>query len=102
MKEIASLALGYLHEHFLSSVVIVVTAGFTASKTVVLGKRGNFFLCVIVGLIGSFIGQFAIFYFGLREMLDELTDFFRVLFDFLAAYIGSFVIAAMIHFVKPQ
>jgi uncharacterized membrane protein YeaQ/YmgE (transglycosylase-associated protein family) len=102
MKEIASLALGYLREHLLGSAVIAVAAGFTGSKTVVLGKGGNVILYVAVGLVGSFIGQFAIFYFGLREMLDELSDFFRLFFDFLAAYLGSFAIAALIHFVKPQ
>jgi len=102
MNESASLAFSYLREHLLASAVIVVAAGFAASKTVVLGKSRNIILYVVVGLIGSFIGQFAIFYFGLREMLDWLSDFFRVFFDFLAAYIGSFIIAALIYFVKPQ
>ena len=27
---------------------------------------------------------------------------FRVLFDFLAAYVGSFIVAAIIHFIKPM
>ena len=102
MNESASLALSYLREHLLGSVVMAVAAGFTASKTVVLGKRGNVILYVLVGLMGSFVGQFAIFYFGLREMLDDLAGFFRLFFDFLAAYISSFVLAALIHFVKPQ
>jgi hypothetical protein len=25
-----------------------------------------------------------------------------VLFDFLAAYVGSFIVAAIIHFIKPM
>jgi hypothetical protein len=32
--------------------------------------------------------------------MEQLPEF-RVLFDFLAAYVGSFVVAAVIHFVKP-
>jgi uncharacterized membrane protein YeaQ/YmgE (transglycosylase-associated protein family) len=101
MNESAFLALSYLRENLLASLGIAIAAGFAANKTVVLGKTRSFVLCIVVGVVGSFIGQFAIFYFGLRELLDELTGF-RYLFDFIAAYVGSFILAAMIHFVKPQ
>ena len=39
-------------------------------------------------------------YFGLVDYLERLPEF-RLLFDFIAAYVGSFVIAAVIHAIKP-
>lgn len=101
MGEIASAVQVYLREHLLASLIIAVVAGFAASKTVVIGKRGTFLLYAIIGLVGTVVGQAAVFYFGLREVLDELAGF-RYLFDFFIAYVGSFVIAAVIHFFKPQ
>ncbi len=101
MSENALLVLTYLRENLLAGLLIALAAGFAASKTVVIGKRGNFALYIVIGIVGSFIAQLAIFHFGLREVLDELTGF-RYLFDFMAAYIGSFILAALIHFVKPQ
>ena len=52
-----------------------------------------------MGLIGLLLSQLVLTSFG-KEYLEKLPQF-RVLFDLLAAYIGSFVIAAIIHFVKP-
>jgi hypothetical protein len=41
-----------------------------------------------------------IFFFGLTAYLEKLPEF-RFLFDFVAAYVGAFVVAAIIHFIKP-
>jgi len=46
------------------------------------------------------LSQFVILSFGLQEYLEKLPQF-RLLFDFLAAYAGVFIIAAIIHFIKP-
>jgi uncharacterized membrane protein YeaQ/YmgE (transglycosylase-associated protein family) len=101
MSENGLAVLNYFREHLLASLIIVVIAGFAASKSVAMGANRGFFFYLFVGVVGSFVGYFALFYFGLRELLDSLTGF-RYLFDFFAAYIGSFVVAALLHFVKPQ
>ncbi len=75
-------------------------AGFLASKTVAQTRKGAFLFYLIVGILGSFLGQFAILYFHLNEILDKIADF-RLFFDLLAAYIGSFVLAALVNFLKP-
>ena len=100
MEEIAKAAFQYLRENPLETIALGLVAGFAAVKTVAVGEKGNIALYVIVGLLGAFIGQFAVLYFGLKEILDQLPSF-RLFFDFLAAYIGSFVVASLIHFVKP-
>ena len=100
MKEIAQEVVKYLQENLLDTIVIVVVAGFAATQTVVHGKKGSPVLYLIVGLLGSFLGQFAVRYFGIKEILDQVSEF-RILFDFLSAYVGSFVVASLIHFIKP-
>jgi hypothetical protein len=40
-------------------------------------------------------------YFGIDQILRELSNF-RILFDFIAAYIGSFAVASVIHMIKPM
>ncbi|MBI4487452.1 MAG: GlsB/YeaQ/YmgE family stress response membrane protein [Deltaproteobacteria bacterium] len=100
MKETAQEVLEYFQENLLATLVIALIAGFSASKTVAHGKKGNFALYLIIGLLGSFLGQYAILYFGLKEILDQLADF-RLLFDLIAAYLGSFVLASLVHFVRP-
>jgi uncharacterized membrane protein YeaQ/YmgE (transglycosylase-associated protein family) len=101
MKEIVQEVLEYFRENLVVTLVIALIAGFAARKTVAHGEKGNFALYFIVGLLGSFLGQYAILYFGLKEIMEELAAF-RLVFDFLAAYIGSFILAALIHFIKPN
>jgi uncharacterized membrane protein YeaQ/YmgE (transglycosylase-associated protein family) len=55
---------------------------------------------LLIGVFGLFLSQFVILFFGLQGYLEKLPEF-RVLFDFLAAYVGSFIVAAIIHFIKP-
>ena len=101
MKEIAQAALGSIQENLLVSVVIAVIAGFAGMKTVSFAKKTNPALFFIVGALGVFLGQFAILYFGLKEIIDEVSAF-RPVFDFLAAYIGAFIIASLINIFSPH
>ncbi|HXV80842.1 MAG TPA: hypothetical protein VEG60_13265 [Candidatus Binatia bacterium] len=80
---------------------VAFIAGIAASKTVAHERRAGFFLYLITGLFGLFLSQFVLFGFGLQEYLEKLPEF-RLLLDFLAAYIGSFIVAAIIHFIKPN
>jgi uncharacterized membrane protein YeaQ/YmgE (transglycosylase-associated protein family) len=100
MREIAQEVLNYFQEGPILFFVIALAAGFTASKTVAYERKGNFFLYLIIGMLGCFLGQFAILLFGLNEIIGQLPKF-RILFDFIAAYVGSFVLAAIIHFIRP-
>ena len=80
---------------------VAFIAGLAANKTVAHDGRAGFFLYLLIGVFGLFLSQFVILFFGLQEYLEKLPEF-RVLFDFLAAYVGSFIVAAIIHFVKPM
>lgn len=101
MKEIALTVLDYLQENLLVSLVIAVIAGFAGVKTVSLAKKGNPALFLIVGALGVFLGQFAILYFDLKGIMDEVAEF-RLIFDLLAAYIGSFIVASLFNFFSPH
>ena len=90
----------YLQDNLLVTIVFGLLAGFLASKTVVLGKSSSLPLFLAIGLIGSFAGQFAMLYFNVEYVIGNIPQF-RLFFDLLAAYIGSFVLASIIHFFKP-
>ena len=79
---------------------IAFVAGLAATKTVAHGQRSAFALFIIVGLIGLFVSQSVLLYLGLVDYLERLPEF-RFLFDFIAAYMGSFMIVAVIHAIKP-
>jgi uncharacterized membrane protein YeaQ/YmgE (transglycosylase-associated protein family) len=79
---------------------IAVIAGVSASKSVAHDRSWGIIVYLIVGLVGFFLGQFVILYFGFQQYLEQIPSF-RILFDLIAAYIGSFVFAALIHFIKP-
>jgi len=101
MKEIAEEVLKkYFQEKLLFALPTALIAGFAGMKSVAPTKRSNPVFYLIVGLLGSFLGQFTIRYLGIKEILDELPHFW-FLFDFLTAYAGSFAIASLLHFVKP-
>ena len=101
MKEIAQEALKYLQDNLLLSIVIAAVAGFAGMKSVSLAKKTNPALFFIVGALGLFLGQFAILYFGIKEIIDEVSAF-RLFFDLLAAYIGSFIVASLINIFSPH
>lgn len=100
MRETAEKAAEYLQQNPVATVLIGFAAGFLAVQTVMPGKKSGIVLYLIVGVLGAFLGQFAILYFDLKGYLDQLADF-RLLFDLLAAYAGAFVVASLIHFLKP-
>lgn len=101
MKEAAQEALKYLQDNLLLSIVIAALAGFAGMKTVSFAKKTNPALFFIVGALGVFLGQFAILYFGLKGIIDEIPEF-RLLFDLLAAYIGSFIVASLVNMFSPH
>jgi uncharacterized membrane protein YeaQ/YmgE (transglycosylase-associated protein family) len=100
MGETAGEVVAYLQGSIVLSLGIALLAGFAGSKTVSTEARWGFFLYLLVGGIGLFLSQFVIRIYGFQEYLENVPEF-RLLFDFIAAYIGSFFVAAITHFVKP-
>ena len=101
MGEIAQQVAAYLQVNPILFLGIAFIAGLAADRTVAYEHRSGFILFSLIGLLGLFSSQFVIFFFGLQGYLESLPQF-RILFDFIAAYVGSFIIAAIIHFVKPM
>ena len=101
MEEIAREVLAYFQGRAVLYVGMAFIAGFLAHKTVVRDAGSAIILSLFIGAVGLFLGQFMLFYFGLKEYLERIPEF-RLIFDFLAAYIGSFIVGAIIHFVKPM
>jgi len=75
-------------------------AGFLATRIVAAERRPGVLGFTVIGLCGFFIGHFMIAYWNYTEYLDSLLEL-RVLADIIAAFIGSFVIAGVIHFIRP-
>lgn len=100
LQEAAQEVVTYLQPNPLLFLCIALVAGFAANKTVSSVRRLGFISFLIVGLIGLFLGEFMLFYFKLNEYLEDVGGM-RILFDFIAAFVGSFVVAAVVHFVKP-
>ena len=90
----------YIQAYPVPAAIIAYVAGWAASATVERGRSRTWVFHIFVGVLGSFLGQYALVHLGLREMLEKLPEF-RYLFDFLIAYFGSFVIATIVHFIKP-
>lgn len=100
MGEAVQRVAAYLQPNPVLSLGLAFVAGFAAMKTVAYDKRAGFILFALVGLVGLILGEFVLTYYGLDEYLQPISEF-RILFDFIAAYIGSFIVAAIIHFIKP-
>ena len=100
MEESAREAILYIQANPVSSVIIAVITGFAACKSVAADWKGISILFVIVGFVGFFLGQFMILSLGLKEFLDQLPQFVW-LFDLIAGFIGSFIVATVINFFKP-
>jgi uncharacterized membrane protein YeaQ/YmgE (transglycosylase-associated protein family) len=101
MRETAQVVFHYLLGNPVIYLGVAFIAGLAANKTVAHDGRAGFFLYLLVGAFGLFLSQFVILFLGLQEYLEKLPEF-RVLFDFLTAYVGSFIVAAIIHFIKPM
>jgi len=100
LQEIAQETFIYLQGSYLVSFMLALIAGLAAVKTVAYDQRTGVVLFLAVGLLGLFLGEFVLFWLNLDEYLEQLAAL-RIVFDFIAAYVGSFIIAAIIHFVKP-
>jgi uncharacterized membrane protein YeaQ/YmgE (transglycosylase-associated protein family) len=101
MEEAARTVLHYLLGNPVLYLIIAFIAGFAASKSVAYEGKAGFILYLLVGVLGLFLGEFVILFYGLQQYLETVSEF-RVFFDFIAAYIGSFVVAAIVHFLKPM
>ena len=101
MQETAQAVYNYLLGNPVLYLGVAFITGFAANKTVAYEGTAGGFRYLLVGVFGLFLSQFVILFFGLQEYLETLPEF-RVLFDFLAAYVGSFLVAAVIHFIKPM
>ena len=91
----------YSIDHPLVTLVIAFLAGFLASRVVAADRRPGWIGFTIIGLIGFFLGRFVLSYYQLNETLDNLHEL-RIFVDLVAAFIGCFVIAGFIHFIKPS
>ena len=100
MLECATEVFAYLQGSIIVSLGLAFVAGFAADKTVAHERRSGVLFFLVVGLLGLFLGEFMIFYLKFDEYLEKISEF-RLVFDLIAAYVGSFVVAAIIHFVKP-
>ena len=101
MQEAARTVLHYLLGSPVLYLIIAFIAGLAASKSVAYEGKAGFILYLIVGILGLFVSQFVIVFYGLQQYLENVSEF-RLFFDFVAAYIGSFVVAAIVHFIKPM
>ncbi|HWO42221.1 MAG TPA: hypothetical protein VNO43_10505 [Candidatus Eisenbacteria bacterium] len=100
MQGMAYEVIGYFKERPVIMLVISFVAGFAGNKTVAYDTGRNVLFHLIVGLAGFFLSQFVLRFFGLLQLIEAISEF-RLLFDFVAAYLGSFLLAAIIHFLKP-
>jgi uncharacterized membrane protein YeaQ/YmgE (transglycosylase-associated protein family) len=101
MKETALEASQYLQDNLLVALVLALIMGFLASKTVTHWEKSNIAVYFLVGATGSFLGQFAIRYIGLKPVLDQVSGMW-LLFDAITAYLGAFVVATIAHLFKPM
>jgi uncharacterized membrane protein YeaQ/YmgE (transglycosylase-associated protein family) len=100
LEETARQVIDYLQTKPAIMIAIALISGVLAMKTVASDRRGNWVFSLVIGLLGCFIANFALFHFGLVPYIEQLPGF-RLIFDFMAAYFGSLVIATLIHFIKP-
>ena len=100
MEEIARNVIAYIQANLAVSIVITFIAGYAATRTVAFERRPGVIGFTIIGAFGFFLGNFMIMYWGLAEYLENLHGL-RIFIDLVAAFIGSFIIAALLHFVRP-
>jgi uncharacterized membrane protein YeaQ/YmgE (transglycosylase-associated protein family) len=100
VNETAQQILDYLRGAPFVTLGVAFVAGFAASKTVGSEGRSGVIFWLFVGAAGLFLSQFVLILSGLQEYLESVAEF-RILFDLIAAYIGSFFVAALIHFLRP-
>ncbi len=100
MQENALESLIYVINHPISTLFIVILAGFLSTRLVAAERRPGVIGFTIIGLFGFFLSHFMLTYAGSNEYLNGLREL-RVIIELIAAFIGSFFIAAIINFLKP-
>lgn len=100
MVEEARTVVEYFRESPLAAFAVAFCAGVAATKVVMHQRRAGWIFFIVVGILGAFLGQLAALHFGAKELASQMPQFW-LLFDFLIAFGGSFVVAAIVHFVKP-
>jgi uncharacterized membrane protein YeaQ/YmgE (transglycosylase-associated protein family) len=101
LQETAQNVLAYIQANLVVSLVIALIAGFAASRVVASERRPGAIGSTIIGVIGFFLGNFMLTYWGLGEYLENLHGL-RIFIDLVAAFIGSFIISTLLHFLKPS
>ena len=100
MSEALQQVVTHIETNLAASLVIAFIAGFLATRLVGAERRPGVIGFTIIGAIGFVLGHFVINYFHLSEYLDSLQAL-RIFIDLIAAFMGSFVIAGIVHFIKP-
>ena len=100
MAETLQQVVAYIATNLAASLVIAFIAGFLATRLVSVERRPGVIGFTIIGCIGFFLAHFVIHYYQLNEYLENLQGL-RFFIDLTAAFIGSFVIAGIVHFIKP-
>jgi uncharacterized membrane protein YeaQ/YmgE (transglycosylase-associated protein family) len=101
MQELLLDRLIYIIDNPVLTLVSSFISGFLATRLACPNRRFGGLGSFIVGLMGFFLGSFVLSYLPLNEYLESLAGL-RLVIDFLAAFAGSFVIAGIIHFIKPS
>jgi uncharacterized membrane protein YeaQ/YmgE (transglycosylase-associated protein family) len=83
------------------SLVIALSAGFLATRIVASERRPGAIGFTIVGILGLFLAQLVILFFGLNEYLEDLHELRNIVY-LVAAFVGAFFIATILHFIKPS
>ena len=99
MAQLTQEVFAYLQTNPVAFLVIALVAGLGGCKTAVYSWRANLIGFFFIGLVGLFLSQLVVFSF-FKEYVEKLPQF-HMLFDLIAAYVGSFIVAAIIHFIKP-
>ena len=100
MQQIVQDILIYIQSNPVLSLVIAFIAGFLATRIVAAERWPGVFGFTIIGLCGFVLGHFMIAYYEYTEYLDTMLEL-RVIADMIAAFMGSFVVAGIIHFIRP-
>ena len=98
--EVVRQVIEYLQGNLFLSLVIGFVCGWAATKLVSQENRAGPIYFVVVGLLGLFLGEFVLFKLQLGEYIEPIVEF-RLAFDLIAAFAGSFFVAAIVHFIKP-
>ena len=101
MQESAQNVLAYIQANLLASIVITLIAGYAATRTVASERRPGVIGFTLIGALGFILGRFVVSYWGFSESVENLHGL-SLFVDLVAAFIGSFTISTLLHFIKPN